>query len=141
MPALLFLLGFLTSIGTLSMTEAFAAERQDFDELWDYGKAADTETRFREILPRARESEDQEYLAQLFPHPGVRSQLTLQVALPFPAPTTGFPGIQVPVEDTVRSFKGVIDGEYDHLPEAAFYMVGSIDDAIEKAAKLAAEAA
>ncbi len=54
---------------------------------------------------------------------------------------TGFPGIQVPVEDTVRSFKGLIEGEYDHLPEAAFYMVGSIDDAIEKAGKLAAEAA
>ena len=54
---------------------------------------------------------------------------------------TGFPGIQVPVEDTVRSFKGLINGEYDHLPEAAFYMVGSIDDAIEKAGKLAAEAA
>ena len=45
---------------------------------------------------------------------------------------TGFPGIQVPVEDTVRSFKGLIEGKYDHLPEAAFYMVGSIDDAIEK---------
>ncbi|MEM8936688.1 MAG: F0F1 ATP synthase subunit beta, partial [Pseudomonadota bacterium] len=54
---------------------------------------------------------------------------------------TGFPGIQVPVADTVRSFKGLIEGEYDHLPEAAFYMVGTIEDAIEKAAKLAAEAA
>jgi F-type H+-transporting ATPase subunit beta len=54
---------------------------------------------------------------------------------------TGFPGIQVPVEDTVRSFKGLIEGKYDHLPEAAFYMVGSIDDAIEKAERLAAEAA
>ncbi len=54
---------------------------------------------------------------------------------------TGFPGLQVPVEDTVRSFKGLIEGEYDHLPEAAFYMVGAIEDAMEKAAKLAAEAA
>ncbi|MEO1241569.1 MAG: F0F1 ATP synthase subunit beta [Pseudomonadota bacterium] len=54
---------------------------------------------------------------------------------------TGFPGIQVPVADTVRSFKGLIEGEYDHLPEAAFYMVGAIEDAIEKAGKLAAEAA
>jgi F-type H+-transporting ATPase subunit beta len=44
------------------------------------------------------------------------------------------------VEDTVRSFKAVVDGEYDHLPEAAFYMVGGIDEAIEKAKKLAAEA-
>jgi F-type H+-transporting ATPase subunit beta len=50
---------------------------------------------------------------------------------------TGFPGVQVPVADTVRSFKGLIEGEYDHLPEAAFYMVGSIEQAIEKAQKLA----
>ena len=54
---------------------------------------------------------------------------------------TGFPGIQVPIADTVRSFKGLIEGEYDHLPEAAFYMVGSIEGALEKAARLAAEAA
>lgn len=50
---------------------------------------------------------------------------------------TGSPGIQVPLEDTVRSFKGLIEGEYDHLPEQAFYMVGSIDDAIAKAEKMA----
>ncbi|MBY0421035.1 MAG: F0F1 ATP synthase subunit beta, partial [Parvularculaceae bacterium] len=50
---------------------------------------------------------------------------------------TGFPGVQVPVADTVRSFKGLIEGEYDHLPESAFYMVGSIEQAIEKAQKLA----
>jgi F-type H+/Na+-transporting ATPase subunit beta len=46
----------------------------------------------------------------------------------------------VAVEDTVRSFKAVFDGEYDHLPEAAFYMVGGIDEAIEKAKKLAEDA-
>ena len=44
------------------------------------------------------------------------------------------------VEDTVRSFKAVVDGEYDHLPEGAFYMVGGIDEAVEKAEKLAEEA-
>jgi len=54
---------------------------------------------------------------------------------------TGFPGIQVPVADTVKGFKAICDGEYDHLPEAAFYMVGTIDDAVKKAEKLAAEAA
>jgi len=54
---------------------------------------------------------------------------------------TGSPGIQVPLEETVRSFKGLVEGEYDHLPEQAFYMVGGIDDVIEKAAKMAAEAA
>ncbi len=54
---------------------------------------------------------------------------------------TGFPGLQVPVAETVRSFKAVIAGEYDHLPEAAFYMVGTIEDAVEKAERLAAEAA
>jgi F0F1-type ATP synthase beta subunit len=45
------------------------------------------------------------------------------------------------VEDTVKSFKAVVDGEYDHLPEAAFYMVGGIEEAVAKAAKMAAEAA
>ncbi len=54
---------------------------------------------------------------------------------------TGSPGIQVPLEETVRSFKGLVEGEYDHLPEQAFYMVGGIDDVVEKAAKMAAEAA
>ena len=54
---------------------------------------------------------------------------------------TGFPGIFVQLEDTIRSFKGVVAGEYDHLPEAAFYMVGTVEDAVEKAERLAAEAA
>ncbi|SLN57228.1 ATP synthase subunit beta [Pseudoruegeria aquimaris] len=54
---------------------------------------------------------------------------------------TGSDGVQVPLEDTIRSFKAVVAGEYDHLPEAAFYMVGGIDDVIAKAEKMAAEAA
>ena len=54
---------------------------------------------------------------------------------------TGSPGIQVPLEDTIDSFKRVVAGEFDHLPEAAFYMVGGINDVIAKAEKLAAEAA
>ncbi len=54
---------------------------------------------------------------------------------------TGFPGVLVSIEDTVRSFDAVCKGEYDHLPEQAFYMVGTIEDAVKKAEKLAAEAA
>ncbi len=54
---------------------------------------------------------------------------------------TGSPGVFVDLEDTIKGFKGLCAGEYDHLPEAAFYMVGTIDEAIEKAQKLAAEAA
>ncbi len=54
---------------------------------------------------------------------------------------TGSPGIQVPLEDTIDSFKRVVAGEFDHLPESAFYMVGGIQDVIEKAEKLAAAAA
>ncbi len=54
---------------------------------------------------------------------------------------TGSDGVQVPLEDTIKSFKAVVAGEYDHLPEAAFYMVGGIDDVIAKAEKMAAEAA
>ena len=53
---------------------------------------------------------------------------------------TGSPGKLVALEDTIRGFKGLVNGDYDHLPEAAFYMVGNIDEAIEKAAKMAAEA-
>ena len=54
---------------------------------------------------------------------------------------TGTPGVFVALEDTIRAFAGLIDGEYDHLPEPAFYMVGTIDDAVAKAQKLAVEAA
>ena len=54
---------------------------------------------------------------------------------------TGTPGTFVAVEDTVKGFKGIVDGEYDHLPEGAFYMVGTIEEAVEKARKMAQEAA
>jgi F-type H+-transporting ATPase subunit beta len=54
---------------------------------------------------------------------------------------TGSPGVQVPLEKTIQSFKAVVAGEYDHLPEAAFYMVGDIEEVKAKAAKLAAAAA
>ena len=54
---------------------------------------------------------------------------------------TGSPGKLVALEDTVKGFKGIVAGEYDHLPEASFYMVGGIEEAIEKAKKMAAEAA
>jgi F-type H+-transporting ATPase subunit beta len=50
------------------------------------------------------------------------------------------PGLMVPLEETIRSFKAVCDGEYDHLPEAAFRLVGGVDDAVAKAEKMAAEA-
>jgi F-type H+-transporting ATPase subunit beta len=53
---------------------------------------------------------------------------------------TGSDGKQVPLEETIQSFKAVVAGEYDHLPEAAFYMVGGIDEVIEKANKMAASA-
>ena len=46
---------------------------------------------------------------------------------------TGFPGVFVPVADTIRSFKAIVSGEYDHLPEGAFYMVGTIEDVVKKA--------
>ena len=52
---------------------------------------------------------------------------------------TNTPGAFVQLKDTIRSFKGIVDGEYDHLPEAAFYMVGPIEEAVAKAEKLAGE--
>jgi F-type H+/Na+-transporting ATPase subunit beta len=53
---------------------------------------------------------------------------------------TGFPGVFVPIADTVRSFKAICAGEYDHLPESAFYMVGTIEEAVKKAESMKAAA-
>ncbi|WP_440549895.1 F0F1 ATP synthase subunit beta [Stenotrophomonas maltophilia] len=53
---------------------------------------------------------------------------------------TGSPGKYVPLKDTIRGFKAIVDGEYDHLPEQAFYMVGGIEEAVEKAKKMAEKA-
>jgi F-type H+-transporting ATPase subunit beta len=54
---------------------------------------------------------------------------------------TGAAGKYVSLKDTIRGFKGIVDGEYDHLPEQAFYMVGSIEEAVEQGQKMAAKAA
>jgi len=54
---------------------------------------------------------------------------------------TGSPGVLVSLEDTIKGFKGIVAGEYDELPESAFYMVGTIEEAVAKARKMAAEAA
>ncbi len=54
---------------------------------------------------------------------------------------TGTPGVFVQLEDTIKGFKGIVAGDYDHLPEAAFYMVGTIEEAVEKAKKMAKAAA
>jgi F-type H+/Na+-transporting ATPase subunit beta len=54
---------------------------------------------------------------------------------------TGTPGVFVNLEDTIKGFRGIVAGDHDDLPESAFYMVGTIDEAVEKARKMAAEAA
>jgi F-type H+-transporting ATPase subunit beta len=54
---------------------------------------------------------------------------------------TGTPGVFVNLEDTIKGFRGIVDGAYDEMPESAFYMVGTIDEAVDKARKMAAEAA
>jgi F-type H+-transporting ATPase subunit beta len=54
---------------------------------------------------------------------------------------TGTPGVFVNLEDTIKGFRGIVSGDYDDLPESAFYMVGTIEEAVEKARKMAAEAA
>ena len=54
---------------------------------------------------------------------------------------TGTPGVSVPLADTIKGFKAIVAGDYDHLPEASFYMVGTIEEAVAKAQKMAAEAA
>jgi F-type H+-transporting ATPase subunit beta len=53
---------------------------------------------------------------------------------------TGTPGVFVELADTIAGFRDLVDGKYDHLPEAAFYMVGTIEDAVKKAQRLAAAA-
>jgi len=50
---------------------------------------------------------------------------------------TGAPGKYVTLKDTIRAFKGIVEGEYDHLPEQAFYMVGGIEEAVAKGADMA----
>jgi F-type H+/Na+-transporting ATPase subunit beta len=54
---------------------------------------------------------------------------------------TGTPGVFVKLEDTIKGFKGIVAGEYDEMPETSFYMVGKIEEAVEKARKLASESA
>ena len=49
---------------------------------------------------------------------------------------TGSPGKYVPLKDTIRGFKGILEGEFDHIPEQAFYMAGSIDEVVERASKM-----
>ncbi|RUM50018.1 MAG: F0F1 ATP synthase subunit beta, partial [Marinomonas sp.] len=49
---------------------------------------------------------------------------------------TGAPGKYVSLKDTIRGFQGILNGEFDELPEQAFYMIGSIEEAVEKAKKL-----
>jgi F-type H+-transporting ATPase subunit beta len=51
---------------------------------------------------------------------------------------TGFKGVYVPLQETIRAFREIVEGKHDELPEQAFYMVGTIDDAIAKAQKMAA---
>ena len=53
---------------------------------------------------------------------------------------TGTPGKYVSLKDTIKGFQGIIDGEYDHMPEQAFYMVGGIEEAVAKAESMKAEA-
>ncbi len=54
---------------------------------------------------------------------------------------TGSPGKLVSLEDTIKGFQGIVEGKYDDLPEAAFYLVGTIEEAVEKGKKLAKDAA
>ena len=51
---------------------------------------------------------------------------------------TGIPGKYVPIRETIRSFKEIVEGRHDHLPEGAFFMVGNIDEAVEKGRKMLA---
>jgi F-type H+-transporting ATPase subunit beta len=66
-----------------------------------------------------------------------RSSASSVAAVPRGRSVHRLAGKYVSLKDTIRGFKGILNGEYDHLPEQAFYMVGGIDEAVEKAKKLA----
>ena len=66
-----------------------------------------------------------------------RSSVSCRSRSTWPEVFTGSPGKYVPLSETIRGFKMIVNGECDHLPEQAFYMVGTIDEAIEKAKKMA----
>jgi len=96
-------------------------ERKDVDQLItyltnsDFFSARDWKDRFKENSER------------------MRSGSVFHVAEVF----TGSPGKLVSIQDTIKGFKGLCAGDYDHLPEQAFYLVGTIDEAVAKAEKLA----
>jgi F-type H+-transporting ATPase subunit beta len=77
---------------------------------------------------------------KLVVHRARRIQLFLTQPFHVAEVFTGMPGRYVPIEETIRGFEMIINGELDDLPEQAFYMVGTIDEAIEKAKKLQQEA-
>ena len=69
-------------------------------------------------------------------HRARRLRLFLSQPLHVAEPFNGFPGLYVPLKETVRSFKEILEGKHDNLPEVAFHNVGTIEDAIEKAKTL-----
>jgi F-type H+-transporting ATPase subunit beta len=78
---------------------------------------------------------------KLIVHRARRVELFLSQPLHVAEPFNGIPGVYVPVKETVRGFKEILEGKHDDLPEPAFHNVGTIDDAVAKAKRLAAEAA
>ncbi len=72
---------------------------------------------------------------KLVVHRARRLRLFLSQPLHVAEAFNGIPGLYVPVKDTIRSFRAILDGQYDHLPEPAFHNVGTIEDAVEKSKK------
>jgi RNA polymerase sigma factor (sigma-70 family) len=128
----------LAQIGIYPTIDPLASRSRLLDAGLVEPEHAETVARVRQALPAAAggrpEADDLKQRARkiqrFFAQP-------LHVAEAF----TNLPGIFVPLADTIRSFKAIVDGEYDHLPEQAFYNVGTIEDAVAKAQKMAAEAA
>ncbi len=107
-----------------------------------------TAMRVKQILQRYQELQDiiailgMEELSdedKLVVHRARRVQRFLSQPFHVAEQFTGIPGVMVPIEETIRGFKMILDGEVDHLPEAAFHLVGTIDDAIKKGEQLLAQ--
>ncbi len=108
----------------------------------------ETAMRVKQILQRYQELQDiiailgMEELSdedKLVVHRARRVQRFLSQPFHVAEQFTGIPGVMVPIEETIRGFKMILDGEVDHLPEAAFHLVGTIDDAIKKGEQLLAQ--
>lgn len=139
----------ITELGIYPAVDPLDSTSRILDPLVVGEEHYNTAQRVKQILQRYKELQDiisilgMEELSdedQLIVNRARRVQRFLSQPMTMASQFTGIPGIMVPLEDTIRGFKMILDGEVDYLPEQAFLNVGTIEDAIEKGKKLAQQA-